>query len=145
MESIRKIEKLTIRDVKEIGLDYKIVERVIEEKYIHSISIEELVHKISLIANSDNTMMIVEVLGVLRIPPLLYESESGVEVYIEKDDSSEKTFILASHDDDIGNFEFDALEVKAIIWDRWNGCFLIRFIENDIEIMISYLDYNFWR
>lgn len=128
--------------MKEIELNHKIVEMIIENNYVYKISIQEFVDKISELA-SKHSMLTVEVLSSIRTPAIVYEE--NFQAYIETVETDngeiEEIFRLIRHTDDVGNIEFDVLMVQNIEWYRWNGYFLIKFIEN-IEIMISY-DYNF--
>jgi hypothetical protein len=150
MEMVKTIEEVVLEDykrgaTKESGLDYRIVGKIKGNNFVKQITVEELSEKINRIANSKEAMVIMEVLGLVKTPSVIYE-EGNFEAYIETREIEariEETFKLISHADDVGNLEFNALEIHSVEWDRWNGYFLIRFIENHMEIMISYLDYSF--
>ncbi|MFL0194439.1 hypothetical protein ACJDU8_02460 [Clostridium sp. WILCCON 0269] len=148
--SIKTIEKVILEDYKrgaseenEKGLDYEIIERVIEETLIHKITLEELLDKVNQIANSDHGTIVAEVIGVLTTPAVIYEDFKAVISQKEVEDGVEESFILLDYTEEVGNLEFDTLAAKGVVWDKWGEYFLIKFLEDNIEIMLSYHDYKF--
>lgn len=148
--SVKATEKVILQNYKrgtseKSGLDYEIVEKVVLENYVSQISIQELIDKLNGLASSKDTMVMVEVLGILRTPSVLY-AEGSFEAYIETretDEGIEETFRLIDHSEEVGNLEFSIFDVEHnVIWDRWSGYFLVKFLENDLELMISYHNYK---
>lgn len=125
--SVKMIRKVILEDCEirasektEKGLDYEIVEKIIEENYIHKITIQELVSKVNQVASSKCGTIVVEVMGAVRTPVIIYESDFKAFIsQKETEDGVEESFKIVSYDDEIGNLEFDTLAAKEVVWDKW--------------------------